>query len=38
MSTSSASREIHDIETKDDDFMVAYIVLECIGSDGRKKT
>jgi hypothetical protein len=37
MSTSSASREIHDIETKDD-FMVAYIVLECIGSDGRKKT
>ena len=34
MSTSSASSEI---DSDDDDFMVAYIALECMGSTGRKK-
>jgi len=37
MSTSSASNEIGDIETNDDDFMVPYIALECMGTKGTKK-
>ena len=34
MSTSSASSEI---DSDDDDFMVPYIALECMGTKGTKK-
>jgi hypothetical protein len=37
MSTPSASSEICDIEIDDEDFMVVYIALECMGNKGRKK-
>jgi len=37
MSTSSASSEIGDIETDDNDFMVPYIALECMSGTCRKK-